>query len=338
MKLTSLTLSALIIVGGATVCNSAPKKEKIQYYATTDMTWAEFYAGEVNGTPESLKNDGYDAVTSATKKKTKRYTQHVVSEDGSQITGVANVGVGMTAKVYKKLTPAQKARFTFVTDSVFPAYKVLDAQGNFGKYTAEIVKIDTVKTSMNSGGSSTWGNYTVNVDNLSFQDKKVLGVVITDNVGKKYGLLPLESIWLNPGRLAICVEDFEEPRGNHPNWKHTADLQGKMIENITYIMDNGQLWSIDTHLKVKLLCKAKLEYDAAMGNNEIKITIKGLPDGYKISKVRYRLNKKYTYLTPNDFALNDNVLTLKGDFPAATYTAIFESEESADLLFVFDVE
>ena len=66
------------------------------HYATTDMTFAEFYAGELQQSADVLAQDGVDVVTSATSGKSSRFTASVVSEDGHQITGVKAVSVSMT--------------------------------------------------------------------------------------------------------------------------------------------------------------------------------------------------------------------------------------------------
>lgn len=330
MKFTTFALSALALAGAVSAWNASPSREKIQYFATTDMTWAEFYAGELGEGASTLEENGYDAMTSATKQKTKRYTQCVVTEDGAQITGVARVGVGMTAKVYKKLSAEQKKRFTFVKDSVFPAYKTLDAKGNFGKYTAQIAKVDTVQPKILSGGTSSWGNYTLQLSGLRLKEK-VLGVVLTTQNGEKFGLKPLENIWLNAAELGFCVEDFVEPRGSHPGYRHTEGLQGKTIVNVTYIMLGAPEISIDVNLPVKTLSKAKIEIAEAKAGDAIKVQVNGLPAGYRLTEVRYREGRKMNRLTSEQFSLQGSELALKGNFPAATYTAIFQHDELSDL-------
>ena len=80
------------------------------YYATTDMTWQEFYAGEISGTDATK----LDAISSPTARIANRFTQ-LVSESndlgGRDITGVKDVQVRMTGEVYDSL--ADKTRYTF---------------------------------------------------------------------------------------------------------------------------------------------------------------------------------------------------------------------------------
>ena len=133
------------------------------HYATTDMTFAEFYAGELQQSADVLAQDGVDVVTSATSGKSSRFTASVVSEDGHQITGVKAVSVSMTDEVFKSLSDEQKKRFTFVEDSVFASSKQLLANGTFSAYTAAPVVVDNITVSLSSGSLSKYGNYTLSL-------------------------------------------------------------------------------------------------------------------------------------------------------------------------------
>lgn len=333
MKLIHLLLPATLIAGAVTL-----KQEKNLVYATTDMTYAEFYAGEIGSSSQKLSDEGYDGVSTATKRMAKRFTQCHIAEDASQIFGLAKVGVAMNAKTYKKLTPEQKARFTLVTDSVFPAYKMMDVNGNFGPYTAQVVKIDTVTSTLSSGGSSTWGNYTLRMNGLQLKEK-VLGAVLTTSDGAQYGLKHQENIWMNPSSLAFNVEDFEEPHGLHPSFKHTQSIMGKTITNVRYILQGGNQLSIDVNEYVKPLTEAKVEIADTKAGEKIRTKVNGLPDGYKLIEVRYRKDRRYTRLTPEQFSLVNGEILLQGDtFPATTYTAIFQSDSFSDISATFSVE
>ena len=84
------------------------------HYATTDMTWAEFYAGEVNQTSSELKAAELDAYTSAT---TRNYTSFPLTsadvKDGkTYYYGLKGVQVRMTEEVYNTLS--NDARYSSV--------------------------------------------------------------------------------------------------------------------------------------------------------------------------------------------------------------------------------
>ena len=133
------------------------------YYATTDMTFAEFYEGELRLPANALVADGVDVVTSATNGKASRFSACVVSKEGNQILGVKDVSVSMTEDVYKALTEEQKSRFTFVEDSVFASSKQLLSNGKFSAYNAAPVVMEGVSVSLSSGSAANWGNYVISL-------------------------------------------------------------------------------------------------------------------------------------------------------------------------------
>lgn len=333
MKVNILTIAAS---AAAAVLAASCTSSEITRFATTDMTWAEFYAAEVGASSSELEQNGYDAVTSATMNRTKRFTNHNVSEDGQFIYGPKNVAVGMTESVYKTLSEEQKARFTFYEDSTFTACKVMDKNGNFGKYTSTAVTASDVTPSISSGSSSNWGNYTVSLRGLKIEGA-YHGVVVTDNEGNKYGLKTLDNIWLNATELALNVAEFSL-RGNKPSYKNTASLEGKTITNITYIMSGKDAISVDTDLFVKTLCGATVSAAEAKAGKDVKVAIEGLPEGYTVVSVRSGAGRQAVALTDEQYSFENGTLTLLGDITPSAYRVNFQSEQYTDLAVSFEVK
>ena len=112
-----LFVLSLVLLLGAGTCYSAESYK----FATTDMTWAEFYAGEVEKSSADLYADGLDAVSSPTARIANSFSQ-LTSESndigGRSITGVKAVQVRMSQEVYNLLS--KDKRYTF-SDDVLPS-------------------------------------------------------------------------------------------------------------------------------------------------------------------------------------------------------------------------
>lgn len=312
----------------------AEYKGKI-HYATTDMTFAEFYAGELQQSADVLAQDGVDVVTSATSGKSSRFTASVVSEDGHQITGVKAVSVSMTDEVFKSLSEEQKKRFTFVEDSVFASSKQLLANGTFSAYTAAPVVVDNITVSLSSGSLSKYGNYTLSlsVDRNSIPSGKLQGAVLTTTSGQKFALFPLSNLWLNTAEIAFSVKDFTEPHGNHPNFSHTAGLQGKTISNITYYLKDMDNVSIPCNVYVKQQTIASVAVDGAAvaGENPIvPLLMSDVPEdaNYTIASVKKGTGKQAKALAADEYSYADGILTIKGNVAdGENYDVAFNSDK-----------
>ena len=230
-------------------CNFGVSYAASYHYATTNMTWAEFYAGEL-GENASALTEKYDAVSTATTRFASRFNGFIAetSEDGSVFSGVKAVQVRMSEEVYNLLST--DTRYTF-SDSEFTEYKDVNADGSFGKMVSETVNAEDVTVSFAGGKSNGHGNYRLNISGLSY-DKlgvnlgtsydKFLGAKLETTDGKVYGMKPLHNLWIR-GNLAeqigFCVQDFTERNGTHLSYKHTEDLSGKTITKIIYMLKNS---------------------------------------------------------------------------------------------------
>lgn len=305
------------------------------YYATTDMTFAEFFEGELHTPAEALIADGVDVFTSATSGKASRFSSCVISKEGNQILGVKAVSVSMTEDVYNKLTDEQKARFTFVEDSVFASSKQLLSNGSFSAYTAAPVVMECSSVNLSSGSSANWGNYVISlgIDRTAIPSADLQGAVITTTSGQKFALTPLNNLWLNTSELAFSVNYFTEPHGNHPAFTHTAGLQGKTISNITYYLKGKDNVSIPCNVYVKQQTAASVSLDGAAvaGVNPIvNLLMKDIPSdaNYTLASVKKGSGRSAKLLDADKYTYSDGVLNILDTAAVGdNYNVIFNSDK-----------
>lgn len=329
-----LILAAIAILAGLWYFKDSDKV----YYATTDMTFPEFFAGELGKTAETLKAEGVDVVTSATHTKAGRFAANTISADTTAITGVKAVSVAMTHKVYKKLSEKQKARFTFVNDTIFANYKQLNADGSFSAYNEAPVPL-TTDANISAGFGSNWGNYGIHlgINQEDINSAAIQGGILTDSDGQKYPLLPLYNTWLNASSLAFCIQEFTEPHGCKPAFAHTAALAGKTITNITYLMKSEPSLSVDCNLFVKPISKAQIAIDLTPKpgrNPRVKLSFTDVPEdaNYTIAAIKKGQGRHSQALNPEEYSYVDGVLTIlqkvtKDDI----YVISFDSDKYASI-------
>lgn len=303
-------------------------------YATTDMTYAEFFAGELRQSKEALESDGVDAFTSATSSKASRFSANVVSEDNTVLSGVKEVSVAMTEDVYQSLSDEQKARFSFVEDTVFAEYKLYKADGTFGAYNSTPASVTTT-VALTGGSGVNWGNYLLKlgIDRNDIPSASLQGVVLTTSNGQKYALTALNNLWLNTAEMAFCVKAFTEPHGNKPHYTHTAGLQGKRIVNITYLLKGMDNVSVDCDVYVKQQTEASISLDGAAvaGENPVQwLVFNDVPADafYTLASVKKGSGKTATTLTEDQYSYSDGKLVINGTVADGDiYNVIFDSEK-----------
>ena len=304
---------------------------QVKYFATTDMTWQEFFQGEIGDNAAQI-----DAFTSATRGKAARFTACVV-EDSSIISGVKAVNVGMTEKAYKSLTEAEKSRFTFLADTTLSVYKKYDSSRKFGASNNKVAKEANAQVSLTCGDDAKWGDYVLSISGLNattnITTDRLQGVVVTAKDGKKYGLIPLNNLWLKSSEMAFCVKSFTEPHGNKPAFAQTKSLEGNTITNITYLLKDTSNISVDLNLFVKLQSDATVEASAvsAGSNPEVTLTVKGAKDdaNYTFAVAKKGSGKKAVALAEGtDFTYSNGKAVIKGDVAAGdVFTFSFESDK-----------
>lgn len=287
------------------------------YYATTNMSFAEFFEGELRVPADDLIADGVDVVTSATNGKASRFTGCFASESGNQILGVKDVSVSMTEEVYNALTEDQKSRFTFVEDSVFASSKRLLPNGSFSAYTSAPVVMEGVTTTLSGGNGVNWGNYVISlgIDRTAIPSADLQGAVITTTTGQKFALTPLYNLWLNTAELAFCVKDFTEPHGNHPAFNHTAGLQGKTISSVTYFLKGKDNVTIPCNIYVKQQTSASVVVDGSAQagiNPTVFLNVKDVPSdaNYTVASLKKGSGRNAVVLSEDKFKYADGILSI----------------------------
>lgn len=352
-------------------------------YGTANIPYADFFYGEMNDvqqnaemqldaadpvTAAGYREDGmYDAVTSCTNSKSKRYATSYYTENienGSvTLEGIRDVNIAVPTSLYKEAQEAIKEgkncsnqllsiigslKNVSETAPESGEYKVLNGDGTLTAMTTE-TKTLTVDSSIST--SSVWGNYQVSVE---FGDKNpdqpttanMMGVIFETSDGEKYAMEHSQNLWLRTGEIAFAVKDgFVEPHKNTIDAKRSKGLEGKTIKKITYLVKDGA----DIVIPTNLLCKYKLadgqgiigpEEKVVYTNNtfiptKVQLTY-NVPESssYKLTSVQYggKALKEGSY---NDYTYDDTtkVLSVYGGAFANTgvgsYTLTFADQSEA---------
>ena len=255
-------------------------------YGTLNLPYADFFYGELNDlnvsealnlkaedlvTAASYREKGqYDAVSSATTSKSKRFdtTYYEEKDNGVKILGIKDVNVAVPKKLYeaaKEAIAAETACSNSLLDivkniklsdsqAVAPAeYKVLNGDGTLTAMVTE-QKIDSAATASITT-DTVWGDYQISISSESLPTtENMLGVAVETESGRKYGMVHLENLWLQTKEIAFAVTDnFVEPHGNTVEGERHKDLPGQTITKIIYLIKDGADLVINTNLKCKLL-------------------------------------------------------------------------------------
>lgn len=352
-------------------------------YGTANIPYADFFYGEMNEvqqnaemqldaadpvTAAGYREDGmYDAVTSCTNSKSKRYATSYYTENTENgsvtLEGIRDVNIAVPTSLYKEAQEAIKEgkncsnqllsiigslKNVSETAPESGEYKVLNGDGTLTAMTTE-TKTLTVDSSIST--SSVWGNYQVSVE---FGDKNpdqpttanMMGVIFETSDGEKYAMEHSQNLWLRTGEIAFAVKDgFVEPHKNTIDAKRSKGLEGKTITKITYLVKDGA----DIVIPTNLLCKYKLadgqgiigpEEKVVYTNNtfiptKVQLTY-NVPESssYKLTSVQYggKALKEGSY---NDYTYDDTtkVLSVYGGAFANTgvgsYTLTFADQSEA---------
>ena len=352
-------------------------------YGTANIPYADFFYGEMNDvqqnaemqldaadpvTAAGYREEGmYDAVTSCTNSKSKRYDTSYYTENtenGSVILeGIKAVNIAVPASLYNDAKKAieegkscsnQLLKIVSSLENVSetaPAsgeYKILNGDGTLTAMTTETKELN-VESSFTA--SSPWGNYQVSVEfgnNNPDQPTtaNMMGVIFETSDGKKYGMEHSQNLWLRTGEIAFAVKDgFVEPHKNTIDSKRSAGLEGKTITKITYLVKDGA----DIVIPTNLLVKYKLADGQGITGPEEKVVFTNntfiptevqldynVPESssYKLTSVEYggQVLSEGSY---NDYTYDDStkVLSVYGGVFAktgvGTYTLTFTDSSAA---------
>lgn len=352
-------------------------------YGTANIPYADFFYGEMNDVQQNAemqldaadpvtvagyREDGmYDAVTSCTNSKSKRYATSYYTENTENgsvtLEGIRDVNIAVPTSLYKEAQEAIKEgkncsnqllsiigslKNVSETAPESGEYKVLNGDGTLTAMTTE-TKTLTVDSSIST--SSVWGNYQVSIefgDNNADQPTtaNMMGVIFETSNGEKYAMEHSQNLWLRTGEIAFAVKDgFVEPHKNTIDAKRSKGLEGKTIKKITYLVKDGA----DIVIPTNLLCKYKLadgqgiigpEEKVVYTNNtfiptKVQLTY-NVPESssYKLTSVQYggKALKEGSY---NDYTYDDTtkVLSVYGGAFANTgvgsYTLTFADQSEA---------
>ena len=352
-------------------------------YGTANIPYADFFYGEMNEvqqnaemqldaadpvTAAGYREDGmYDAVTSCTNNKSKRYATSYYTENTENgsvtLEGIRDVNIAVPTSLYKEAQEAIKEgkncsnqllsiigslKNVSETAPESGEYKVLNGDGTLTAMTTE-TKTLTVDSSIST--SSVWGNYQVSVefgDNNADQPTtaNMMGVIFETSNGEKYAMEHSQNLWLRTGEIAFAVKDgFVEPHKNTIDAKRSQGLEGKTITKITYLVKDGA----DIVIPTNLLCKYKLANGQGINGPEEKVVYTNntfiptkvqltynVPESssYKLTSVQYggKALKEGSY---NDYTYDDTtkVLSVYGGAFANTgvgsYTLTFADQSEA---------
>lgn len=311
-------------------------------FATADLSFGEFYEGDLGKSAKALTDLGLDGVSSATSKanpengKVSRFAQYAVSDNKYEISGVKDVAIGMTEAVFNNLTDDQKARLKFV-DAPFETYKQLMADGSFSAFVnSKTTEAEGVTATISSGASATWGNYVISLSGLSLPEGvSYIGAVITTEDGEKFGLEPLYNLWLKATEVAFCVKEFTEVHGNSVGYKHTAGLNGKKLKTFSYILQNGSVISVPLN---GLLVKSQVEATLSADVKGLEVTVNDIPEGYNLVSLYVRDGKKKVEVDASNYQYSNGKFTFINKPEATTtYNAVFESDKNIDLGVAFEI-
>ena len=243
-------------------------------YGTANIPYADFFYGEMNEvqqnaemqldaadpvTAAGYREDGmYDAVTSCTNNKSKRYATSYYTENTENgsvtLEGIRDVNIAVPTSLYKEAQEAIKegkncsnqllsiiGSLQKVSETAPESgeYKVLNGDGTL---TAMKTKTKELKFNSSISTSSAWGDYEVIVE---FGDENpdqpttanMMGAIFETSDGEKYAMEHSQNLWLKTGKIAFAVKDgFVEPHGNTIDAKRSQGLEGKTIKKITYLV------------------------------------------------------------------------------------------------------
>lgn len=344
-------------------------------YAQMDVDYADFFYGELNNTGENstldlgaqdpaaaLRAPGYyDAVSSATVGKVARWPQvKADTSSGKTIaTGVAKVTVRMEENLWNQARAAQGrgassqnpvlelAAQIATPSSAAPAnlpteYKTINGDGSLSKMVSEKETLQPAAPPVIETGKR-FGNYylTMNLDPALSVADLMAGIMETSD-GAVYGLKPIDNLWLRTNNIGIAVREFREPHGNYPAYARFADLQGKTITRITYLLKNKKDVAVDTNMFVKYLLTSGQTITAQdqvfhTAGNQVPLTF-NLPgdSSFALTKVSY---KGKDLVSGTDYTFDQGAKTLHMQATANTgigeYTLLFTDSKYEDVTVKF---
>lgn len=348
-------------------------------YGTANLSYADFYYGELNDVKEdaeinldvedkaaSYRESGmYDAVSSATTNKYKSFFSSTYSEDntngqGGSIIGMKDVNIAVPTSLYENAKKAISDKKECsnklleiissmkLSDTTPSEYKILNGDGTLTAMKSDVTE-DTSDT-LTIKTQSSYGQYEVDpvtsenspLSKLSAKDS-LLGIIVEDKDGNKYGMEHLENIWVG-GKFAFAVTDgFKEKHGNTIDYKRHESLQGKTIKKVTYLVKDDADIVINTDLKCKTLAVSDSIKATANDNFKdgatVSVDTTAVPSGSNYTLSSVSMGK--TVLTEGaDYTYANNTLTIKATdhTGVGSYSMVFTDNTYSDIVASFTLE
>ena len=276
-------------------------------YVLMNIPYDKFYAAE--------GDDDVDAVTSATKQKTRKSGltagSYHVNSDGTDITGVVypvKVSDISALEKYTKITDESKVDITVsgkggeqtttyegkdaLFESASYSYYILseapsyykeatvneDGTLSFGKVEGTEVKTLSGVTAEFST-SSKYGDYRIDLSGLPDDITTVYGVVVGIKEGSNYGMRHLENIW-KISELAWSTGFVTTSHSSPLQYKDYVNMMGQTINKITYYTNAG-VYEIPVEIKVPVKFNGSLSVENGKASDgSVSATVEGLPDDY----------------------------------------------------------
>ncbi len=336
------------------------------YFGKIDVPYADFYYGEINKvqpealedaaagqydvedkvTAAGLREEGiYDSVTSATSQKSQRFEKSYFEQngDGTDILGPSGVNVAIPKTLYDDVKAAIEAgtecsnplvnfvsALEEVSEEVPAEYKVINSDGTLSQTIGTTTEAENVEVSFAT--VSTWGNYQIDFEGLEIESADIQGALLETSDGEVYGLEHLDNLWLRANEIAFAAEEMTEPHGNTPSWQRFADIQGKTITKVTYMLADQDDISIETDL----YCKELLGEEYSITLDE---SVTYQKDGTAVN-ITYTIPEDSSYSVESVaagrtavedglYSVDGNVLTLSGELKPGSYTVTFSDDKYA---------
>lgn len=347
-------------------------------YGTANLSYADFYYGELNDVKEdttldltsdkaaSYRESGmYDAVSSATTNKYKSYFSNTYSKDnangpGGSIIGIKDVNIAVPTSLYKEAQNAISEKKECsnklleiigsmkLSDTTPSEYKILNGDGTLTAMKSEVTEDTSDRLTIKT--QSSYGQYEVDpvtsenspLSKLSAKDS-LLGIIVEDEDGHKYGMEHLENIY-HEGKFSFAVtEGFKEKHGNTIDYKRHEALQGKTIKKVTYLVKDGADIVINTNLKCKTLAASgsikATANDKFKDGATVSVDTTAVPSGSNYTLSSVSIGK--TVLTEGtDYTYTNKTLTIKAtdNTGVGSYSMVFTDDTYSDIVASFTLE
>lgn len=360
-------MSAILMMTTGIAMTMAASADEDQYvYTTLNIPYADFYYGELNDvepeepgtavegqftaedavTAAAYREEGiYDAVTSATSQKSTRFGSTYTEEDGEgvNILGPANVNVAISKALYENAKQAIEdgtecsnplltfvEQMTEVSEEAPVEYKVLNSDGTLSKTVGNQTVSEDAAASIST--VTRWGNYGISIEGLEIEADAVQGAILETSDGARYGLEHEDNLWLRPNEMALAAVAFTEPHGNEVAYQRFADIPGKTITKITYMLANAD----DIVINTELFCKNLLgEGEGLTAPESVNYNTQGTTIALEVTApegTNYTLSKVESNgaLDEGSYGVEENVLTLSAECKPGYYTITYADDNYAD--------